>query len=58
MDDKFRADLRERQLKRCNDSWYSAAKRALGGDDRALRNRVEMYEAPPVPLVTSEEPRP
>ena len=53
MDDKFRADLRERQLKTCNDHWYRAAKRALNGDDRALRNRVDMYEAPPVPLVAS-----
>ena len=53
--DKFRADLRERQLKTCNDQWYRAAKRALAGDDRALRNRVEMYEAPPAPLVASED---
>ena len=58
MDDKFRADLRERQLKRCNDNWYKAAKRALAGDDRGLRNRVAMYEAPPVRLVVSEEPTP
>lgn len=54
MDDKFRADLRERQLKSCNDHWYKAAKRALAGDDRGLRNRVAMYEAPPVPLVASD----
>ena len=58
MDDKFRADLRERQLKSCNDHWYKAAKRALNGDDRGLRIRVAMYEAPSAPLVCSEDPRP
>lgn len=55
MDDKFRADLRERQLKSCNDAWYKAAKRALAGDDRAIRNKVIMYEAPPAPLVASHD---
>lgn len=58
MDDKFRADLRERQLKTCNDHWYAAAKRALAGDDRALRSRVAMYESPPAPLVCSASPEP
>lgn len=53
MDDKRRADIRERQLKQCNDFWYRAAKEALAGDSRALRNRVEMYEAPPVEVVLS-----
>ena len=53
MDDKFRADLRERQLKSCNDRWYEAAKRALNGDDRALRGRVEQYEEPPMPIRAS-----
>lgn len=55
MDDAFRADLRERQLKTCNDSWYSAAKRALQGDNRALIAKVLMYEAPPVALVASDD---
>lgn len=50
MYDKFRADLRERQLKSCNQHWYEAAKRALSGDDRALRGRVDQYEAPPSPI--------
>lgn len=54
MDDKFRADLRERQLKTCNDKWYAAAVRALAGDDRALRGRVAQYEAPPMPIRASE----
>ena len=54
MDDKFRADLRERQLKLCNEHLYSAAKRALAGDDRALRGRVDQYEAPPMPIRASE----
>jgi hypothetical protein len=54
MDDKFRADLRERQLKACNERWYSAAKRALAGDVRALQGRVDQYEAPPMPIRASE----
>ena len=53
MDDKFRADLRERQLKSCNQRWYEAAKRALAGDDRAIRGRVDQYEAPPSPIRAS-----
>ena len=53
MDDKFRADLRERQLKSCNERWYMAAKRALAGDDRALRGRVDQYEAPAMLIYAS-----
>ena len=54
VDEKRRADLREHQLKQCDRFWYVAAKLALAGDDRALRNRVEMYEAPTATLAASE----
>ena len=53
MGDKHRADLRERQLKQCNDHWLRAAREALAGDMRALRNRVEMADAPSVDVVLS-----
>lgn len=54
MDDKRRADIRERQLKQCNLYWYRAAVEALSGDTRALRNRVAMYDAPPMQVVLSD----
>jgi hypothetical protein len=54
MDDKQRADLRERQLQQCNAYWYRAAKEALAGETRSLRNRVEMYEAANVEVVLSD----
>jgi len=34
--------------------WLRAAKSALSGDMRDLRNRVELAEAPPIELVLSE----
>lgn len=54
MDDKRRADLRERQLAMCDRMWLQAARKALAGDTRDLRNRVEMAEATPVQVVLSD----
>ena len=36
-------------------AWLRAAKEALAGNMRSLRNRVEMREAPPAEIVLSEE---
>ena len=38
--------------------WIRAAKSALAGDMRELRNRVELHEAGPVELVLSDLPSP
>jgi hypothetical protein len=38
--------------------WVRAAKSALAGDMRELRNRVELHEAEPVEVVLSDLPSP
>jgi len=67
-DDKARADRAEAENARLRDFWVAwahkrlevqrkhylrDAKLALNGDMRALRNRVEMMEAEPMPIVPS-----
>ena len=67
-DDKARADRAEAENARLRDFWVAWAHRrlevqrkhylrdaklALNGDMRALRNRVEMMEAEPMPIVPS-----
>ena len=46
--------LRDRQIARSEHFWMRAAKKALDGDMRELRNRVEMIEAEPVEVVLSD----
>lgn len=48
-------ELLERTLNRREKFWLEAAREALDGDMRKLRNRVEMYEAAPVQVVLSDE---
>lgn len=47
--------LRDRQLSFLRKMWVRDAKEALDGDLRSLRNRVEMYEAPPVEITNGSE---
>lgn len=45
--------LRDRQQVQSRDYWVRAAEKALAGDPRELRLRVEMAKAPPVDVVQS-----
>lgn len=45
--------VRDRQAMNSRKFWVRAAKAALAGDPRELRNRVELAEAPPVDVVLS-----
>lgn len=45
--------IRDRQIETARKYWIIAAKEALAGDTRTLRNRVDMAEAPPVEIVLS-----
>lgn len=47
--------LRDRQHIQLRDGWVRAAEKALEGDPRELRLRVEMAKAPPVEVVLSAD---
>jgi len=47
---------RDRQLFFLKTLWVRDAKEALDGKPHALRNRIEMYEAPPVEITNGTEP--
>lgn len=51
----FWQDWAAKRLEISRSQWLRAAKRALAGDLRDLRLRVELAEAPPMRIVTSEE---
>lgn len=46
-------EILKRRLDMSNKYWLRAARSALGGDMRELRNRVELHEAEPMALVLS-----
>ena len=46
--------LRDRQIKSSTKFWVRASKAAFNGDMRELRNRVDLIEAPFVPIVLSK----
>jgi hypothetical protein len=47
--------LRDRQLCHSRDSWVRAAKEALAGDPRNLRNKVDMEEMGPVTITNGKD---
>jgi hypothetical protein len=49
------ASSRGRIHNNSEEAWLRAAKEALNGDLRALRNRVEIREAPQIDVVLSRE---
>ena len=46
---------RDRMSKTSRDYWVRAAREAMNGDFRALRNRVDLSTAPPMQVVLSED---
>lgn len=50
----FWQDWAAKRLEISRSQWLRAAKRALGGDNRDLRLRVDLAEAPPMPIVASD----
>ncbi|RTL72367.1 MAG: hypothetical protein EKK41_05085 [Hyphomicrobiales bacterium] len=46
--------VRDRQAEASRKFWIRAAKSALAGDPRELRNRVDLAEAGPVEIVLSD----
>jgi hypothetical protein len=47
--------LRDRQLRMIREGWVRAAKAALDGDTRDLRNRVELAEMGPVTITNGDD---
>lgn len=47
--------LRDRQARASRESWVRAAKAALAGDPRELRNRVALAEAGPMTLTNGDD---
>lgn len=54
----FWQDWAAKRLEISRSQWLKAAKRALAGDMRDLRLRVELAEAPPVAIVASSKEPP
>lgn len=47
--------LRDRQAKMSRELWIRAAKAALNGDPRELRNRVDLAEMGPVTITNGDD---
>ena len=51
--DKKKIEILERRRDLSEEAWLRAAKKALEGDDRELRNRVDMVESEPLQIELS-----